>query len=297
MAVATAESIKTQILTGTYPSNTIETGNVFDYIQYEKRRMYPSCEVVTVQPQSTVETKKTTEVVVGFEIRYFIKNLGIRSDSILTQKAVEDEISSKIESMTLQDHKVVFESKIWQREQVGKFGADFPPYMVSTLKISVRQIIPSTATADGVLVFKKDGSDVAPDDDNLPTADYEYTEVFDVDLSEGYKSIPEKHTGSHLPVRFAGDFGGTLICNIPVKAADLGTTGDKLNKLIALRDVGETPNIKFVYTNKTGGAAPSTITETFTVKPDTLQRLYRYQDTVVYRLTATITTPSVITVS
>ena len=293
MAVATAESIKTQILTGTYPSNTIETGNVFDYIQYEKRRMYPSCEVVTVQPQSTVETKKTTEVVVGFEIRYFIKNLGIRSDSILTQKAVEDEILSKIESMTLQDHKVVFESKIWQREQVGKFGADFPPYMVSTLKISVRQIIPSTATADGVLKFDLSESDV----DSPPSGDYTYTEVFDVDLSEGYKSIPEKHAGSNFPLRYAGDFGGTLICNIPVKAADLGTTGDKLNKLITLRTTGEHPDVTFIYTNKTGGEAPCKITETFTVKPDTLQRLYRYQDTVVYRLTATITTPSVITVS
>ena len=293
MAVATAESIKTQILTGTYPSNTIEAGNVFDYIQYEKRRMYPSCEVVTVQPQSTVETKKTTEVVVGFEIRYFIKNLGIRSDSILTQKAVEDEISSKIESMTLQDHKVVFESKIWQREQVGKFGADFPPYMVSTLKISVRQIIPSTATADGVLKFDVSESNV----DSAPLADYTYTEVFDVDLSEGYRDIPEKYTGSSVPLHYAGDFVGTLICNIPVKAADLGSTGDKLNKLITLRTTGEKPDVTFIYTNKTGGASPSTITETFTVKPDTLQRLYRYQDTVVYRLTATITTPSAITVS
>ena len=121
--------------------------------------------------------------------------------------------------------------------------------------------------------------------------------MFDVDLSEGYKSIPEKHAGSNFPLRYAGDFGGTLICNIPVKAADLGTTGDKLNKLITLRTTGEHPDVTFIYTNKTGGASPSTITETFTVKPDTLQRLYRYQDTVVYRLTATITTPSVITVS
>ena len=293
MAVATAESIKTQILTGTYPSNTIEAGNVFDYVQYEKRRMYPSCEVVTVQPESTVETKKTTEIVVGFEIRYFIKNLGIRSDSILTQKAVEDEISSKIESMTLQDHKVVFESKIWQREQVGTFGANFPPYMVSTLKISVRQIIPSTATADGVLKFDLSESNV----DSPPLADYTYTEVFDVDLSEGYRDIPEKYTGSSVPLHYAGDFVGTLICNIPVKAADLGSTGDKLNKLITLRTTGEKPDVTFIYTNKTGGASPSTITETFTVEPDTLQRLYRYQDTVVYRLTATVTNPSAITVS
>ena len=77
----------------------------------------------------------------------------------------------------------------------------------------------------------------------------------------------------------------------------MGTTGDKLNKLITLRSTGEKPDVKLVYTNKTGGESPSTITETFIVEPDTLQRLYRYQDTVVYRLTATVTTPSTITVS
>ena len=241
MAVATAETIKAQILTGTYPSGTIEAGNVFDYVQYEKRRTYPSCEIITVQPESTVQTKKTTEITVGFEIRYYVKNLGLRSQSILTQKDVEDEILTKIEAMTLQDHKVVLESKIWQREQVGQFGKNFPPFIVSTLKITVRQITPSTAKAD--------------------------------------------------------DFVGNLICNIPIKAADLGTTGEKLNKLITLRTTGEHPDVTFIYTNKTGGESPSTITETFTVKPDTLQRLYRYQDTVVYRLTATVTNPSTITVT
>lgn len=290
MAVATAESIKTQILAGTYPSGTIETGNVFDYVQYEKRRMYPSCEVVTIQPESTVETKKTTETSVGFEIRYYIKNLGIRSDSILTQKSVEDEIRSQIEAMTLQDHKVVFESKLWERQQVGKFGADFPPYMVSSLKITVRQVTPSTATLDGKLVFKKVGSNV----DNAPGADYEYTEVYDVDISEGYRDIQEQYTGSNIPKHYAGAFVGNLICNIPIKTTDLGSTGDKLNQLIRLRSTGEKPDVKFVYTNKTGGESPSTITETFTVEPERLQRLYQYQDTVVYRLTATVVSPSTI---
>ena len=290
MAVATAESIKTQILAGTYPAGTIEDGNVFDYVQYEKRRRYPSCEITTVQPESTTQTKKSTEISVTFEIKYFVKNLGLRSDSITTQKSVEDVIRTQIEAMTLQDHKVVLESKIWQREQIGKFGADFPPYMVSTLRVVVRQVTPSTAAADGVLVFKKTGSSV----DSAPAADYQYTEVFDVDISEGYRDIQEKYVGSNVPLHYAGDFIGNLICNIPIKTSDLGNTGDKLNQLIRLRTTGEKPEVKFVYTNKTGGESPSTITETFIVEPDTLQRLYRYQDTVVYRLTATITSPSTI---
>jgi len=292
MAVATAETIKTQILTGTYPENTINANNVYDYEQYDKRRRYPSCEVWTTQPESTIESKKTTETTVGFEIRYYVKNLGLRSAQIISQKDVEAEIMSVIEAMTLQDHKVVLESKVWAREQVGRFGGNFPSYIVSILRITVRQITPSTATADGVLVFK-DGSVV----DNDPEEDYIYSEVFDVDLIGGYRNIPEKYTSSNVPKYYAGNFEGRLICNIPVKADDLGTTGDKLNKLITLRaTTGETPDINFVYTNKTGGASPVTITETFTVKPESLQRLYRYQDTVVYRFIGVISSPSVISV-
>jgi hypothetical protein len=234
---------------------------------------------------------------VGFEIRYYVKNLGLRSAQITSQKDVEAEIMSVIEAMTLQDHKVVLESKVWAREQVGRFGGNFPSYIVSILRITVRQVIPSTATADGKLVFIKAGSKVAPDDTNLPAVDYEYTEVFDVDLIGGYRNIPEKYTSSNVPKYYAGNFEGRLICNIPVKAADLGSTGDKLNKLITLRSIGETPDVTFIYTNKTGGASPSTITETFTVKPESLQRLYRYQDTVVYRFIGVISEPSAITVT
>ena len=293
MAVATADTIKTQILTGTYPENTINENNVYDYEQYDKRRRYPSCEVWTTQPESTIESKKTTETTVGFEIRYYVKNLGIRSSQITSQKDVEAEIMSVIEAMTLQDNKVVLESKIWAREQVGRFGGNFPSYIVSILRITVRQITPSTATADGVLKFDLSESNV----DSAPGADYTYSEVFDVDLIGGYRNIPEKYTSSNIPKYYAGNFEGRLICNIPVKAADLGTTGDKLNKLITLRSIGETPDVTFIYTNKTGGTSPSAITETFTVKPESLQRLYRYQDTVVYRFIGVISSPSAITVS
>ena len=292
MAVATADTIKTQILTGTYPENTINDNNVYDYEQYDKRRRYPSCEVWTTQPESTIESKKTTETTVGFEIRYYVKNLGLRSAQITSQKDVEAEIMRVIEAMTLQDNKVVLESKVWAREQVGRFGGNFPSYIVSVLRITVRQITPSTATADGVLKFDLSESSV----DSAPSGDYTYSEVFDVDLIGGYRNIPEKYTSSNVPKYYAGNFEGRLICNIPVKAADLGSTGDKLNKLITLRSIGETPDVTFIYTNKTGGASPSSITETFTVKPESLQRLYRYQDTVVYRFIGVISEPSAITV-
>ena len=66
-----------------------------------------------------------------------------------------------------------------------------------------------------------------------------------------------------------------------VKNADLGTTGDKLNKMPLLRTNGEKPEIKFVYTNKT--ADEVAITNTFTADPESVQMLYKTTDAVVFQ--------------
>jgi hypothetical protein len=290
MAVATAATIKTQLEAGTYPDNTLSSNNIFDYEQYVTRRKYPSCEIFTVQPESTVETKKSTDTIVSFEIRYYVKALGARTNDIASQKAVEDVIMTQMEAMVLQDHKITFESKTWARKQIQRDGS-YPAHLVSTLKITIRQVNVTVMPVDGVLKFILIGSSV----DSAPGADYTYTNVFDVDLQSGYRDIEEGHTGSNIPVHYAGHIQGRLICSIMVKAADLGTTGDKLNKLPLLRSVGERPQIKFEYTNKTSDS--SAITNSFTAIPESVQALYKTNDGVVFRLIAKLTTDVVVTIT
>jgi hypothetical protein len=290
MAVATTATIRTQLLLGSYPDNTLNTDNIFDYAQFATRRRYPSCEITTIQPQSTIETKKSTDKIVSYEISYYDKNLGLRSDDVATQKSVEDVIMAQMESMVLQDHKITFESKTWNRESFQRDGSH-PAYMVSTLKITVRQVNVTTMTPDGVLKFDVSESTV----DGAPVADYIYTNVFDVDLQSGYRDIEEGHTGSNIPVHYAGHIQGRFICNIMVKSTDLGTTGDKLNKLPLLRTNGEKPKIAFIYTNKT--ADSSTITNTFTAEPESVQALYKTNDGVVFRLIAKLISDITVTIS
>ncbi len=295
MAVATNATIKTQILLGTFPDNTIESdgSNTFDFEQYERRRRYPSCEITTVQPESTEETKESTIFTVGFEIKYFVRNLGARTDEVATQKSVEDVIIAQLESMVLQDHKVTFESKIWKREQVQR-TRNHPAYIISVLRITIRQVTQTTATPDGTLTFILAGSTVT----TPPGADYLYTDAYNVDIQEGFRTIEEKNNSSNVPKFFAGDFSGRFICDIHVKAADLGSTGDKLNNFVALRAVGEKPIIQFDYANKTADEpTASTITETLTIIPETINRRYLVRDVVVFRLIGTIIVPSVIVVT
>jgi len=289
MAVATAATIQAHLIGATYPEGTLSKNNIFDYEQYTTRRRYPSCEVITTQPESTVETKRSTDTTIAFEINYYDKNLGLRTDDVSTQREVENVIMARMETMVLQDYKVVFESKSWSRQSVQRDGSH-PAYLVSTLKITVRQVNVTVMPVDGVLKFIKTGSSI----DNIPAyADYTYTNVFDVDLQSGYRDIEEGYTGSNIPKHFAGHIQGRFICSIMVKATDLGTTGDKLNKMTLLRSNGEKPSIKFIYTNKT--ADDSAITNTFTADPESVQMLYKTTDGVVFRLIAKLITDNVIT--
>lgn len=280
MVVATAATIKTQLEGGTYPDNTLSTDNIFDYEQYINRRKYPSCEIITNQPESTNETKGQTEFIVGYEIKYYVRNLGTRTDEIANQKLVEDVIMSQIETMVLQDHKVVFESKIWKRETVQRDGSH-PAYTISTLRITVRQITPTTATPDGILEFVLIGSV----GDNPPAADYTYTNVFDVDLNGGYRDIEEGfEAGGHIPEHFAGHLNGRFIGNVMVNNDDLGVTDDKINQMDKLNTNGEAKIYRFRYTNKT--ADENSIVNTFDVIVETAQASYRTNSGVVYRIIA-----------
>ena len=277
MTIATPASIKTQILLGVFPDNTITEDNVYDYQQYEGRRKYPSCEIITVQPESTTETAKQTDVNVIFEIRYYTKNLGIRTDEVATQKSVEDVILEQIESFTLQDHKVVFESKNWSRTQEDK-SPRHPSYIVSVLKITVRQVITATISPTGSLTFVSAGSSM----DSNPGSDYVYSNVFDVDIMASYNDIEESYVSSRIKKSFTGDLRGNFICSIMVNSADLGSTGEKLNQLAKIRTTGEKETLNFKYIDKT--ADNYTLTHTFLGEPNSVQMLYRTNEGVIFRL-------------
>ena len=283
MAQATTATIKTQLVAGSFPDNTLDEHNIFDYEQYEGRRRYPSAEIMTVQPESTSETKKSTDITVGYEIRYYTRNLGIRTVEVASQKSVEDVIMTQMESMVLQDHKITFESKVWTRKQVDK-SPSHPSYTVSILRITVRQITTTTSVSDSTLTFVLSGSTV----DSAPAANYTYTNGFDVDLSSGYSDVDEGYTGSHIPAHFAGHLQGRFIGSIMVKAADMGTGGDKLNRMDKLTTLGNKQIYKFIYVNLTSDS--STITSTFNCEIESTTMRYSTSEGTVFRIIAKLIT-------
>jgi hypothetical protein len=295
MSAVTADQIRTQILAGSYTNNYLNADNVFTKPQYQTRRRYPSCEVIITTPQGTEETLDKTSRIYGFEVRLYTKNIGDQSDELTTQTATESTIITQIESLTLQDHRITFESKLWSREQFQRDGAH-PAYTVSVLKVQVRQVTSATLPQTGTLTFIVASSSV----DNPPAGNYSFA-AYNVDSSEGYTGVDENVTtsprGFGVPIHYTGHFRGKFICDIVVAATDIGSTGEKLNKIMTLRSTGEKPEMVYTYTEKTNTTSPSTITETVKLELDTLQRRYITGQNVIYRVIADIIEPSTITVT
>lgn len=286
MAINETE-IKEILDAGVYPENTLNTKNIFAFEQYVKRRRYPSCEIIA-QQEGTEENKRQTTTTYSFEVRVYLRNLGLADDENISIDSITSVITDLLEAEVLQDHKIVLESKVWRIDQVQADG-NHPAYLVSVLKVIIRQIGKSTADTDGTLTFIKLDSDVL----NSPAGDYSYVEVFDTEISEGYRTV-EEIVNTKLPVPYSGGFSGVFITNVWVQDTDFGSTSDKLNKMVALKSNGEKQEMAFQYTDKFTNESPSTITEAVRVIIDNVNRIYRYGDASIFRLIGKVITPSTI---
>ncbi len=291
MATPTVANIKAFLDAGVYPAKTISAGTIFDFIRPRKR--YPSIEIEMIKPEGFVETKERTQNTYTFQIHVYYKQLGLGSNEMVTIRAIEDQIVVLLSASTLGDHKVTNESFSWERKQIDK---NHPYFYRSTLTLAIARTTSTTATPDGVLRFDVSLSSV----DSPPGADYTYFNVYDVEISEGFRDREEMVTsnpdGLHLPVHFAGGFNGRFIAHFHVVSADIGATGDKLNQLKAIRTNGTKPQATMIYTQKDSQSpTPATITETVVIQVDEVSRLYSHIDLVRWRLLGRPVKQSVIT--
>lgn len=219
---------------GTY-SIDLPVEHIYDYEQIKNRRLYPSIEVVST-PNSTRSDKSRDELNSTFEVRIYIKRLGIMSDELESLELFEAEVEDLISTATLQDYRILFETRDWSRKDITTTS---PSYIISTLKVKVAQVLITSIEPDGLLLFDLSASVV----DTPPIADYQYLSVFDTEISDGYTGIEEAVTNNadDAPVHFSGIYGGTFITQVMVGFDDIGATSEKLNLLNKLDSNGEKP--------------------------------------------------------
>lgn len=294
MAVTT-DTILNALKAGTYTLDTLTDDKFFKSKQPDKRRRYPSVELLEVKPEGSTATQEGIDFTRQFDIKIYLRLIGGQAGGQTTEiddlETLETEILAVIESTVLAEHKLVSESKEWNRT----YSNDtIPPYIESTLRIFLRQVTPISETPDGILIF----DDAASEGDTKPGADYTYSQAFNSDILEEYNHIEEYSAADSNPKDYTGGFRGNFITHIKVKAADFGSTVDKLNQISRPQANGELPTIVFKYTNKDGTSpSSSTINKTLTLTVSSVNELYRTGQNTVYRLLCRLNQPSTTTIT
>lgn len=292
------DQIKTALIAGTWPDNTLNEFNIFDYEQLESRRRYPSCEIVFT-PESTNDTRQQSEKTVGYEIRYYDKIVGGRSEQLSILKQVEDEITAVIKPLILEDPIILNQTGGWNRNHVQRNRAH-PEYNVSILKIFTKSRFEAGQLMDATLTFIKNDSEVK----NPPTGDYTYSQVYDTEIYEGYRTVEEQVTINPevnipgVPYRFRGGFNSRFITHIHIKSSDIGSTGNNINKFNTLLDNGEKPIFALKYLAPTDDSPTGhTINHPIFVDIERVEYAYQSNDITVFRIFGWTVEPSTMSIA
>jgi len=126
--------------------------------------------------------------------------------------------------------------------------------------------------------------------------------VFDTEDTSGYQDSEEETTqnpdnGQNVPIHFAGKFGGTFVTHFTVGINDVGGSADKLNYLNTLNSNGEKPEIAFTYNDKDNASTPNDVVNVTYIEVDQIQRLYKHNDVIIFRLIGKPIKPGSITIS
>lgn len=282
----TPTTIQAILVAGSWPDNTLNTYNIFDTEQPKTRRRYPSCEIIYV-PEGHLEDRKQTDKTMGFEIRYYDKIVGGRSQQIQVLKSVEDEIMALVDVSTtiLEDPNILVQTFQWTREHVQR-DETHPEYNVSILKIFIKSRLEAGQINDAIMNL------------SVPTGtNSNPSQIFDTEVYEGFRTTEEavtKHEdGPGIPLRYRGNFQSTFITHIHVLKSDIGTTGDKANQLNTLDAFGEKQLITVTLTQNTDDSPTKhTISWPFIVEVDRVEYAFTWNDIVVFRVYGHLTKPS-----
>lgn len=296
-----ANSISTENIKQVIADNTTFNENrIFEYRQVNKRRLYPSIEVLENNNNNRYDKTKTQNTY-GFIINIYIKRIGQMSEEISRLDELENSIRSGINTLTV-SNKHTLSTSNWKRDYTDDKG---PNYIVSTLDFRiVDTLVPLPIfNTDGYLIYR-----ITSEDLHLqPNKDYRYMAVFDTEISDGYDTIEEATTknpdeGQNVPVRFAGNYQGVFITNFVVSNDNLGDSSRNfINNFNTLRTNGEKPIHHFVYNenvNQDGSLNKNyKISDSVMVEMDQVQRLYKHDDLVIFRAIGKIIKPDSLTVT
>lgn len=199
---------------------------------------------------------------------------------------------------------VFFQTKSdWIKEDVYISGSQ--PELRRKLRFTLTRLVASRDDTflgfGGVLVF-----DNFSEGDDSPSSDFQYEEVSDVTINEGYDQLQVLTKDQTLGVGVAqtvrGIFSGTFSALMNASVDNIiGNTTDKIENIykpqLDPNVIGQIPEIIFLNNNSDTQSTPDTLTTTSFVKITDVEKIDGVTSILQYRLTGILTRPTTYAVS
>lgn len=148
----------------------------------------------------------------------------------------------------------------------------------------------------GVLTFDTSASSA----DSLPVSDHIFTEVENVQVQQGYRTIPymvsqEQSTPKEIgvPVYYRGQFSGRFSAELWAKKDDVTTTTfEALDNIYKAQAGGELGTAVFLAANSNTEGVPKTLTETIMIQVNSITKISGIEALVKFRIEGTILEPT-----
>ncbi len=167
---------------------------------------------------------------------------------------------------------------------------------ITLIKFASR--VSTVFTGFGVaLTFDKNNSQ-----GTMPASNYVYTEVWHIDVEEGWDTVQEygvqNADGKGVPAQTRGGFKGFVSFQTFAKKADIGSsTTNFINQLIKPLSTGELPKVVLLTKTPDTEGTPSYLNESISCYVTNLKRIYDEENIVVFQVTGKLTKPTVFSLS
>jgi len=199
---------------------------------------------------------------------------------------------------------VFFQAKSdWINEDVYKTGSQ--PELRRKLRFTLTRLAASLEDTflgfGGVLIF-----DNSSQGDDPPTSSFQYQEVSDVTISEGFQQIQILTKDQTLGVGVAqtarGIFSGTFTALMNANLSNIiGNTTDKIENIYKPQEmvsiIGQIPEIIFLNNNNDTSSPLNTLTTTSFIKITNVEKIDGEAAILKYKLTGILTRPTQYAVS
>jgi hypothetical protein len=321
-ATSQAQTIKELLfnnwsLTGELAKTT--TGDMTEPVTFYDRGQVPGNKfpkAITVQKindlgnENIVEHPTFFEQSDTFEVTCFLQVIDAADDQFSVWIDLMEQMTSEVTRILrtiyapAEDTGEFFKvTRNWTRDDT--FFPD-DPELTRTLRFTLTRIrsnndevfsgYPGAVGDNGVLVFSTSQSTA----DNLPASDYIYTQVYRVEVVQGWRNIPyittDSPTTTAIPNYFRGAFSGRFTCMMDLKKSDITPqTFNSLSQIFLPQSNGELGTVVFLHHVGNIETSAVTLRETLFVNITETQKISENEELVKFHIRGNLTTSSTYT--